>query len=446
MTIKKLLGTLYIQVVIAIVLGVVIGYFWPQTGIELKPLGDAFIKLIKMIIGPIIFCTLVSGITSMQDVKRVGRVGGKALLYFELVSTVALLIGLLAAHLLRPGDGFNVDVHSLDASAISGYVNQAAHGEGFVGFLMHTIPSTFFDAFAKGEVLPVLMVSVLFGVALLLIGEPARPLIELINQASEVFFRIVGMISRVAPLGALGAIAFTVGKYGLGSLVPLLKLIGTFYFTAFIFVACVLGSIARQAGFSIFRLLGYIKAELLIVLGTSSSESALPQLMRKLEDIGCSKGVVGIVVPTGYTFNLDGTNIYMTLAVLFLAQACNIPLTLEQQLTLLVVTMLTSKGAAAVVGAGFVALAASLATVPTVPVEAMVLILGVDRFMAECRGLTNFIGNAVAGVVVAAWEGELDRSRMGPIALRRDRHSAAPTNATELTRNTRQNGSEATRR
>lgn len=421
MTIKKLLGTLYVQVVIAIVLGILIGHFWPQTGTELKPLGDAFIKLIKMIIGPIIFCTVVSGITSMQDVKRVGRVGGKALLYFELVSTVALMIGLLAAHLLRPGDGFNVDVHSLDASAISGYVSQASHGEGMVGFLMHTIPSTFFDAFAKGEILPILMVSVLFGIALVLIGERAQPLVELINQASEVFFRIVGMISRVAPLGALGAIAFTVGKYGLGSLVPLLKLIGTFYLTAFVFVVCVLGSIARQAGFSIFRLLGYIKAELLIVLGTSSSESALPQLMQKLEDVGCSKGVVGIVVPTGYTFNLDGTNIYMTLAVLFLAQACNIPLTLEQQLTLLIVTMLTSKGAGAVVGAGFVALAASLATVPTVPVEAMVLILGVDRFMAECRSLTNIIGNAVAGVVVAAWEGELDRSRLGPIALKRDR-------------------------
>jgi aerobic C4-dicarboxylate transport protein len=421
MTIKKLLSTLYVQVVIAIVLGILIGHFGPQTGIALKPLGDAFIKLIKMIIGPIIFCTVVSGITSMQDVKRVGRVGGKALLYFELVSTVALMIGLLAAHLLRPGDGFNVDVHSLDASAISGYVSQAAHGEGMVGFLMHVIPATFFDAFAKGEILPILMVSVLFGVALVLIGERAQPLVELINQASEVFFRIVGMISRVAPLGALGAIAFTVGKYGLGSLVPLLKLIGTFYFTAFVFVVCVLGSIARQAGFSIFRLLGYIKAELLIVLGTSSSESALPQLMRKLEGVGCSKGVIGIVVPTGYTFNLDGTNIYMTLAVLFLAQACNIPLTLEQQLTLLVVTMLTSKGAGAVVGAGFVALAASLATVPTVPVEAMVLILGVDRFMAECRSLTNTIGNAVAGIVVAAWEGELDRSRLGPIALKRDR-------------------------
>lgn len=312
---------------IAIVLGILIGHFWPRTGIELKPLGDAFIKLIKMIIGPIIFCTLVSGITSMQDVKRVG---GKALLYFELISTVALFIGLLAAHLLRPGASFDVDVRSLDASAVSGYVSQASHGEGMVGFLMHTIPATLFDAFAKGEILPILMVSVLFGVALVLIGERDRPLTERINQTSEVFFRIVGMISRVAPLGALGAIAFTVGKCGLGSLVPLPKLIGTFYFTAFVFVACVLGSIARQAGFSIFRLLGYIKAELL----------------------------------------------------------------------------------------SFVALAASLATVPTVPVEAMVLILGVDRFMAECRSLTNIIGNAVAGVVVAAWEGELDRSRMGPIALK----------------------------
>ena len=419
MTIRKLLGTLYVQVLIAIALGIVVGHYWPQVGVDLKPLGDGFIKLIKMIIGPIIFCTVVSGITSMHDVKQVGRVGGKALLYFEVVSTVALLIGLLAAHLIRPGAGFNIDVKTLDTSAIAGFVGQAEHGEGVVGFLLHVIPATFFDAFTKGEILPVLFVSILFGVALVIVGEKGRPLVGVIHQTSEVFFRIVGMISRVAPVGAFGAIAFTIGKYGLGSLLPLLKLVGTFYIAGLFFVVVVLGSIARCAGVNIFKLLGYIKSELLIVLGTSSSESALPQLIQKLESLGASKGVVGIVVPTGYTFNLDGTNIYMTLAVLFLAQATNIDLTLEQQLTLLAVAMLTSKGAGAVVGAGFVALAASLAVVPTVPVGAMVLILGVDRFMAECRSLTNIIGNAVAALVIAAWEGELDRRQLAPVAVRR---------------------------
>ena len=419
MTTRKLLGTLYVQVLIAIALGIVVGHYWPQLGVDLKPLGDGFIKLIKMIIGPIIFCTVVSGITSMHDVKQVGRVGGKALLYFEVVSTVALLIGLLAAHLIRPGAGFNIDVKTLDTSAIAGFVGQAEHGEGVVGFLLHVIPATFFDAFTKGEILPVLFVSILFGVALVIVGEKGLPLVGVIHQTSEVFFRIVGMISRVAPVGAFGAIAFTIGKYGLGSLLPLLKLVGTFYIAGLVFVVVVLGSIARCAGVNIFKLLGYIKSELLIVLGTSSSESALPQLIQKLESLGASKGVVGIVVPTGYTFNLDGTNIYMTLAVLFLAQATNIDLTLEQQLTLLAVAMLTSKGAGAVVGAGFVALAASLAVVPTVPVGAMVLILGVDRFMAECRSLTNIIGNAVAALVIAAWEGELERHQLAPVAVRR---------------------------
>jgi aerobic C4-dicarboxylate transport protein len=329
------------------------------------------------------------------------------------------MIGLLAAHLIRPGAGFNIDVNSLDSSAIAGFVGQAEHGEGIVGFLLHVIPTTFFNAFAQGEILPVLFVSILFGVALVIVGEKARPLVNVIHQASEVFFRIVGMISRVAPIGAFGAIAFTIGKYGLGALLPLLKLVGTFYIAGLFFVVVVLGSIARCAGVNIFKLLGYIKAELLIVLGTSSSESALPQIIQKLESLGASKGVVGIVVPTGYTFNLDGTNIYMTLAVLFLAQATNTDLSLEQQLTLLAVAMLTSKGAGAVVGAGFVALAASLAVVPTVPVAAMVLILGVDRFMAECRSLTNIIGNAVAALVIAAWEGELDRRLLAPVATKR---------------------------
>lgn len=421
MKLKIALKTLYVQVIIAIVLGIIIGHIWPTMGVDLKPLGDGFIKLIKMIIGPIIFCTVVSGIASMHDVRQVGRVGGKALLYFEIVSTIALLIGIIAAHVMKPGSGFNVDVKSLDTAAIAGYVGAAQHGEGIIGFIMHVIPVTFFDAFTKGEILPVLFVSVLFGVGLVMVGEKARPLAGLVHQASEVFFKVVAIISRVAPIGALGAIAFTIGKYGIGSLLPLLKLVATFYVTALIFITCVLGSIAAYTGFSIFKLLKYIKAELLIVLGTSSSESALPQLIQKLESLGASKGVVGIVVPTGYTFNLDGTNIYMTLAVLFLAQATNIDLPIESQLTLLMVAMLTSKGAGAVVGAGFVALAASLAVVPTVPVAAMVLILGVDRFMAECRSLTNIIGNAVAGLVVAAWEGELDREKLAPIATKRQR-------------------------
>lgn len=416
MNAKKIFTTLYGQVILAILLGICAGHFWPEASVELKPLGDGFIKLIKMIIAPIIFCTVVSGIASLQDIKQIGRVGGKALLYFEVVSTLALAVGILAAHVLKPGVGFNVDPATLDASAIAGYTNQAAHGEGVTGFLLHIIPSTFFSAFTEGEILPVLFVSILFGLGLILMGEKGARISSLIHEASEVFFRIVGIITRFAPLGAFGAMAFTIGKYGVGSMLPLLKLIGTFYLTAALFVTLVLGVVARRVGFSLWKLLGFIKAELLIVLGTSSSESALPQLMQKLERLGASKGVVGIVVPTGYTFNLDGTNIYMTLAVLFLAQATNIDLTWHQQLTLLLVAMLTSKGAGAVVGAGFVVLAASLAVVPTVPVAAMVLILGVDRFMAECRSLTNIIGNAVAGLAIAAWEGELDRDRLAVIA------------------------------
>ncbi|MFJ9992016.1 dicarboxylate/amino acid:cation symporter [Pseudomonas putida] len=413
---NTIFGSLYGQVILAIILGICVGHFWPQFSVDLKPLGDAFIKLIKMIIAPIIFCTVVSGIASLQDVKQIGRVGGKALLYFEVVSSLALMVGILAAHVLQPGAGFNVDPKTLDASAIAGYTNQASHGDGIVGFLMHVIPNSFFSAFTEGEILPVLFVSILFGLGLILLGEKGARITGLIHEASDVFFRIVGIITRFAPVGAFGAMAFTIGKYGLGSMLPLLKLVGTFYLTALLFVTLVLGCVARWVGFSLWKLLVFIKAELLIVLGTSSSESALPQLMQKLERLGASKGVVGIVVPTGYTFNLDGTNIYMTLAVLFLAQATNIDLSWQQQITLLLVAMLTSKGAGAVVGAGFVALAASLAVVPTVPVAAMVLILGVDRFMAECRSLTNIIGNAVATLAVAAWEGELDRDRLAVIS------------------------------
>jgi aerobic C4-dicarboxylate transport protein len=403
---------LYVQVLLAIAAGVLFGHLYPQYATAMKPLGDAFIRLIRMIIGPVIFCTVVTGISSMSDLKKVGRVGGKALVYFEVVSSIALAIGLLAGHVLHPGDGFNVSVASLDTRAIAGFVSQSEHLDGLTGFLFGIIPVSFFDAFAKGDTLPILFVSIMFGIAISAAGEQASGVTAMIEKLSAVFFSLVKIITKAAPAGAFGAISFTVGKYGIASLIPLFKLILTFYVTAFIFVAVVLGTVARMAGFSVFRLLAYLKDELFIVLGTSTSEAALPQLMQKLERLGCSKAVVGLVVPTGYSFNLDGANIYMTLAVLFLAQATNIHLTTGQELTLLAVTMLTSKGSSAVVGAGFVALAASLAVVPTVPVAAMVLILGIDRFMAECRSLVNVIGNAVAVVVVSAWEGELDRSKM----------------------------------
>jgi aerobic C4-dicarboxylate transport protein len=409
---QPLYKLLYVQVLAGIALGILLGHLYPHYALAMKPLGDAFIKLIRMIIGPVIFCTVVTGISSMGDLKKVGRVGGKALLYFELVSSMALVIGLLFGHLLHPGDGFNVSIASLDVHAIAGFVNQSEHLDGLAGFLLGIIPSSFFDAFAKGETLPILFVSLMFGLAVSAAGDHAKGVSVAIERISAVFFSLVKIITKAAPLGAFGAISFTVGKYGIASLVPLLKLILTFYVTAFVFVAVVLGAVSRLAGFNVFRLLAYLKEELFIVLGTSTSEAALPQLMLKLEKLGCSKAVVGLVVPTGYSFNLDGANIYMTLAVLFLAQATNIHLTATQELTLLAVTMLTSKGSSAVVGAGFVALAASLAVVPTVPVAAMVLILGIDRFMAECRSLVNIIGNAVAAVVVSAWEGELDRSTM----------------------------------
>ncbi|WP_354677293.1 dicarboxylate/amino acid:cation symporter, partial [Cupriavidus plantarum] len=385
---KPFYKILYVQVLFAIFVGIVLGHFWPGTAVEMKPLGDAFIKLIKMIIGPIIFCTVVSGIAGMRDMKKVGRVGGKALLYFEIVSTFALLIGLCAAHLLKPGVGFNIDPATLDTKSISQYVSKA-HGQSSVEFLMHIIPDTIFSAFANGDILQILLVSLFFGSALGVVGDRAKVIHDMVDQVSKVFFHIVHVITKVAPIGAFGAMAFTIGKYGLGSLVPLLKLIGTFYFTAVLFVLVVLGTIARFTGFSIIRFVSYIKEELLIVLGTSSSEAALPHLMEKMERLGCSKPVVGLVVPTGYSFNLDGTNIYMTLAVVFIAQATGIDLTLWQQLTILAVAMLTSKGASGVTGSGFITLAATLAVVPDIPVAGMVLILGIDRFMSECRALTN---------------------------------------------------------
>jgi len=409
---KPLYKVLYVQVIVAIIIGVALGHFLPTDAVAMKPLGDAFIKLVRMIISPVIFCTVVTGIASMHDMRKVGRVGGKALLYFEVVSTLALAIGLLAAHVLRPGVGFNVDPATLDAGAIASYAAQAAHGEGLAGFFMHIIPDTFAGAFTQGDILPVLLIAMLFGTALAVLGEPAKPLIGVIDLLSKTFFRIVRMITSLAPIGAFGAIAFTIGKYGIVSLLPMMKLIGTFYLTAFLFVSCGLGLIARACGFSLWRFVVYIKDELLIVLGTSTSEAALPQLMDKLERLGCSRGVVGLVVPTGYSFNLDGTNIYMTLAVLFLAQATNTHLTIAQEITLLAVTMLTSKGSTGVTGAGFITLAASLSVVPTVPVTAMVLILGIDRFMSECRALTNTMGNGVASIVIAAWEKELDRDKL----------------------------------
>jgi aerobic C4-dicarboxylate transport protein len=402
---------LYVQVLFAIAVGILLGHYYPQLAVQMKPLGDAFIKLIKMVIGPIIFCTVVSGIAGMEDMKKVGRVGGKALLYFEIVSTFALLIGLAATHILKPGVGFNVDPATLDAKAVASYAEKA-HGQTTVDFLMHLIPDTFVSAFAQGEILQILVIAILFGSVLAHLGERGKLISEFIDKTSHVFFGIVHIITKVAPLGAFGAMAFTIGKYGVGSLLPLLKLMVTFYLTSLLFVVVVLGIIARAVGFNILRFVAYIKEELLIVLGTSSSEAALPHLMEKLEKLGCSRSVVGLVVPTGYSFNLDGTNIYMTMAVVFIAQATNTDLTWGQQLTLLAVTMLTSKGASGVTGAGFITLAATLAVVPTIPLSGMVLILGIDRFMSECRALTNIVGNGVATVVVSAWERELDHAKL----------------------------------
>ena len=408
---KPFYKVLYVQVLIAIVLGVLLGVFYPELGTAMKPLGDGFIKLIKMIIAPVIFCTVVAGIAGMQDMKKIGRVGGKALIYFEVVSTFALAIGLVVANLAKPGAGFNVDPAHLDSSSIAQYTTNA-HAQTTTEFIMHIIPNTFVDAFATGNILQVLLIAILFGFALSMMGERGRPVTKFIDDIAHVIFGIVNIVMKVAPIGAFGAMAFTIGKYGLASLVPLAKLMGSFYLTCALFVFVVLGAIAKFTGFSIFKFIKYIKEELLIVLGTSSSESALPNLMRKLEKLGCSKPVVGLVVPTGYSFNLDGTNIYMTLAALFIAQATNTELTLGHQIALLLVAMLSSKGAAGVTGAGFITLAATLAVVPEVPVAGMALILGVDRFMSECRSLTNFIGNAVATVVVSRWEGALDRNRL----------------------------------
>ena len=402
---------LYVQVLAAIVIGALIGHLWPDTGKALKPLGDGFIKLVKMVIAPVIFLTLAGGIAGMRELGQVGRVAAKALGYFLVVSTFALFVGLAIGNLLQPGAGLHVDPATLDAGAVAGYA-AAAHETSLTGFAMAIIPNTMVSALTEGSILQTLFVAILFGVALSLVGEPVRPVLDLIERLTLIVFRIVGMLMRLAPIGAFGAIAFTVGAYGAGSLVQLGALVATFYLTAILFVVVVLGAIGWAHGFSVLRLVAYLKDELLLVLGTSSSEAALPNLMTKLEAAGCDRAIVGLVVPTGYSFNLDGTNIYMTLAALFIAQACGVHLAFGEQLLLMGVAMLSSKGAAGVTGAGFITLAATLSIVPSVPVAGMALILGVDRFMSECRSLTNFIGNAVATIVVARWEGGLDRARL----------------------------------
>ena len=396
------------QVLVGVGIAIILGYISPSTAVAMKPLGDAFIRLITMIITLVIFCTLVTGIAGMEDMKKVGRVGGKALLYFEVVSTIALLMGLIVGNLVRPGSGFNIDPTTLDAKAVSEYAGQA-QAQTVVQFLSHIIPNTIVDAFTRGDILQVLFVSLLFGFALSLAGPRGKPLVDFLDALTRVVFRIVAILMRFAPIGAFGAMAFTIGKYGLASLGPLVKLIATLYITSLLFVIVLLGGIARLAGFGILRFLWFLREEILLVLATSSSEPALPALMTKLEKLGCSKTLVGLVVPTGYTFNADGTSLYMTLAALFVAQATNTHLTLTQQFTILGVALLTSKGASGVQGAAFIALVATMMVIPTIPVAGMALILGIDRFLSMCRAVVNMIGNAVATVVVARWENELDR-------------------------------------
>jgi aerobic C4-dicarboxylate transport protein len=408
---KPLYSHLYAQVLTAIILGILLGYFYPQLGEQMKPFGDAFIKMIKMLIAPIIFCTVVHGIAGMEDLKRVGRVGIKALIYFEVVTTLALIVGLVIVNILQPGAGMNVDAKAIDTKSIQIYTTKAGQ-QGTVEFFLNIIPATVVGAFAEGEILQVLFFAILFAFALSLLGERGKPLLNLIDIVSHALFGVVGIIMRVAPLGAFGAMAFTIGKYGVGSLVSLGHLMAAFYITCLIFIFGVLGSIAWLAGFSIWKFIKYIKEELLIVLGTSSSESVLPRMIAKLENLGCKETVVGLVIPTGYSFNLDGTCIYLTMAAIFLAQATNTELTLWHQIGIIAMLLLTSKGAAGVTGSGFIVLAATLSSVGTIPVASIALILGVDRFMSEARALTNLIGNGVATIVVAKWEGALDEKRM----------------------------------
>ena len=402
---------LYVQVLCAIVIGILLGIFQPQLGEAMKPLGDAFIKMIKMMIAPIIFCTVVHGIASMKDMKKVGSVGLKALIYFELVTTLALLVGLVVVNVLQPGTGMNVNPATLDTKSIQTFTAKAQQ-QSTVDFLLNIIPTTIVGGFAEGEILQVLFFSILFAFGLHFVGERAKPLVTIIETASHALFGVVGIIMKVAPIGAFGAMAFTIGRYGVGTLLSLGKLMAAFYVTCLIFVFVVLGTIAKLAGFSIFKFIRYIKEELLIVLGTSSSESVLPRMIVKMENLGCQQSVVGLVIPTGYSFNLDGTCIYLTMAALFLAQATNTDLSLAQQLGIIGILLLTSKGAAGVTGSGFIVLAATLASVGTIPVASIALILGVDRFMSEARALTNLVGNGVATVIVSKWEGALDEARM----------------------------------
>jgi len=403
--------TLHFQVFIAIVVGISLGHFFPQLGEKMKLLGDGFIKLIKMIIGPIIFCTIVSGIAGMDDMKKVGRVGAKALIYFEVITTFALIMGWIAVTVLKPGAGMHVDVASLDTQAVAAYAT-AAKSQSSADFFMNIIPSTVVDAFAKGEILQILLFSLLFGTALSMMGQKGKILGQMIAEGTHALFKIVDIIMLVAPVGVFGAMAFTIGKYGISSLGPLGKLLAVFYITCIVFVFVVIAPVAKWAGFSLPRFIAYIKDELLVVLGTSSSESVLPRMMDKLERLGCSKSVVGLVIPTGYSFNLDGTSIYLTMAAIFLAQATNVELTLMQQMTILAVLLLTSKGASGVTGSGFIVLAATLSIIPGIPVAALAVIFGIDRFMSTGRALTNLVGNGVATIVVSKWENELDEKRM----------------------------------
>ena len=403
---------LWVQVLVGAVLGALVGWLWPEVGASLKPLGDAFIKLVKMAIAPVIFCTVAAGIARMSDLKAFGRLGLRTLVYFEVVSTFALAIGLLVGKLLHPGAGFNIDAATLDPKIAGEYAAKAAHGQTLVDYLMHLIPDTFVGAFAGGDLLQVLLVAILAGFACTALGDFGERTAGVLEDIAQLFFGIIGVIVRLAPLGAFGAMAFTIGKFGVGAIANLGAVVGTFYLTSLLFVLIVLGAIAWLAGFSILKFLAYIRDELLIVLGASSSEAALPLIMAKLQRLGAGKTTVGLVIPTGYSFNLDGTNIYMTLATLFLAQATNTPLSLGQEATLLGVAMLTSKGASGVAGAGFITLAATLAVVPDLPIAALALLVGVDRFMSACRALTNFVGNGVGTLVIARWEGDLDRAQL----------------------------------
>lgn len=423
---------LYFQVICAIIFGVLLGYFFPDVGAQMKPFGDGFIRLIKMIIAPVIFCTVVTGIAGMEDMKKVGKTGGLALLYFEVVSTIALIIGLIVVNVCQPGVGMHVDPSTLDSGAVAAYTGPGKM-QTTTQFLMNIIPHTVVGAFADGEILQVLFFSLLFGFALHKFGGRGTLIFDVIEKSSHVLFQIVGMIMRVAPVGAFGAMAFTIGKYGIGSLLPLAELMGTFYLTCLLFVLGVLGGICRWHGFSIFRYIGYIKEELLIVLGTSSSESVLPRMMAKMEHAGVSKPVVGLVIPTGYSFNLDGTAIYLTMAAVFIAQACDVQMTIMQQMTLLAVLLLTSKGAAGVTGSGFIVLAATLSAVGHVPVAGLALILGVDRFMSEARALTNMIGNGIACIVVGHWMKDVNEDQLNEVMHPKNRHLAeAAASAQEL--------------